>query len=452
MDDAYNKYHKKLDKAVTQMRDIKLQNKHNVILSEKADTHVFREKMKGHALNLRHFNRIIHVDLQNGWIDVEGMTTYHSLVNYLLPLNFMPKIIPELRSITVGGAISGVGIEATSFKYGLVHTTIQEMDVLTSSGNVITCRKDGESSDLFYGIPNSYGVLGYILRARVEIIPIKPYVKIIHQKYTNADLAFQSLKEQSEDQHNDFVEGLAFQHSDIRILTAQFADSIPVNYKLKDFRIKKVFYKTIQYEFNETEYMSIEDYIWRWDPDAYWATDSTILQNNWFRLLFGKIVLRSDHLLKIEKNTLFKFIQKHFKLIKENKHNLTQDIGIPLKNWLAYFEWYCNHINKFPLWLCPAKVSSLPLFRANENDLYCDFGTFSASYPDHATFYHTLQDVENKMLEFNGVKCFYSENVLSNDSFYKIVKQDEYLKLKNKYDPLKIFPDLIDKIIKVQVT
>ena len=36
----------------------------------------------------------------------------------------MPAVVPQLKSITLGGAVAGVGIEATSFRYGLVHDTI----------------------------------------------------------------------------------------------------------------------------------------------------------------------------------------------------------------------------------------------------------------------------------------------------------------------------------------
>ena len=49
----------------------------------------------------------------------------------------MPAVVPQLKSITLGGAVAGVGIEASSFRRGLVHETIVAMDVLTGSGEIV---------------------------------------------------------------------------------------------------------------------------------------------------------------------------------------------------------------------------------------------------------------------------------------------------------------------------
>ena len=82
-----------------------------------------------------------------------------------LKIGKMPPIIPELRTITVGGAISGVGIESSSCNYGWFHNNVIEFDVLLASGKIVTCRRDNQYQDLFFGIPNSYGTLIYILKS-----------------------------------------------------------------------------------------------------------------------------------------------------------------------------------------------------------------------------------------------------------------------------------------------
>ena len=43
-----------------------------------------------------------------------------------------------------GGAAAGVGIEASSFRHGLVHESLLELDVLTGDGRVVTCTPDNE--------------------------------------------------------------------------------------------------------------------------------------------------------------------------------------------------------------------------------------------------------------------------------------------------------------------
>src|SRR6056297_3296816 len=112
-----------------------------------------------------------------GRAEVEGMTTYADLVDAALPHGLAPAIVPELKSITVGGAVSGVGIESGGFRYGLVHDTVEELDVLVADGRVLTCSPE-QYPELFHGFPNSYGSLGYATRVRIGLIPVKPFVRL----------------------------------------------------------------------------------------------------------------------------------------------------------------------------------------------------------------------------------------------------------------------------------
>ena len=84
----------------------------------------------------------------------------------------MPLVVPQLKTITLGGAVTGLGIESTSFRHGLPHESVREMDVLTADGDVVTATPDGEHADLFAAFPNSYGTLGYALRLEIELQPV----------------------------------------------------------------------------------------------------------------------------------------------------------------------------------------------------------------------------------------------------------------------------------------
>jgi len=111
------------------------------------------------------------------------MTTYEDLVAATLREDALPAVVPELKTITLGGAASGVGIEASSFKYGLVHESLLEFDVLTGGGRIVTCRPDNEYRDLFFGFPNSYGTLGYALKLKVSTVAAKPFVARQHKRF-----------------------------------------------------------------------------------------------------------------------------------------------------------------------------------------------------------------------------------------------------------------------------
>src|ERR1700753_136415 len=74
-----------------------------------------------HLLDATAFARVIHVDPATRTAVVGGMTTYEDLCDATLPHNLMPLVVPQLKTITLGGAVTGLGIESTSFRNGLPH-------------------------------------------------------------------------------------------------------------------------------------------------------------------------------------------------------------------------------------------------------------------------------------------------------------------------------------------
>jgi FAD/FMN-containing dehydrogenase len=130
----------------------------------KQTSNLFRDRNEGgkRRLDLSDFTHVLEVDTAAGALDTEGLVTYEELVDATLPHGVMPAVVPQLKTITVAGAVAGVGIEATSFRQGLVHDTLLAIDVLLPGGDVVHCTPDNEHRDLFFGFPNSYGTLGYV--------------------------------------------------------------------------------------------------------------------------------------------------------------------------------------------------------------------------------------------------------------------------------------------------
>jgi FAD/FMN-containing dehydrogenase len=169
----------------------------SAIILSKPTSNLFRPRAKNQQtkLPLREFNQVINVDTEKQLVEVVGMTTYENLVEETLKYGFMPAVVPELKTITIGGAATGIGIEATSFKYGFVHETIEEMEILTGDGQVVTVRRDNEYQDLFRGFPNSYGTLGYALKIKAKIIPVKKFVRVQHLHFGDQKSFFEKMNE-----------------------------------------------------------------------------------------------------------------------------------------------------------------------------------------------------------------------------------------------------------------
>src|SRR5438309_10815577 len=145
----------------------------------KRTSNLFRPRDRAASpLDADGFSGVLSIDVQRRTADVGGMTTYEDLVDATLPHGLMPLVVPQLKTITLGGAVSGVGIESSSFRNGCPHESVLEMDILTGSGEVVTASPTNDHRDLFFGFPNSSGPLASALRLRRELQPVPPYVPL----------------------------------------------------------------------------------------------------------------------------------------------------------------------------------------------------------------------------------------------------------------------------------
>src|SRR5690242_13738236 len=110
------------------------------------------------------------------------MCTYENLVAATLPYGLTPLVVPQLKTITLGGAVSGLGIESASFRNGMPHESVLELDILTGAGEVITA-SPAQHADLYRAFPNSYGTLGYAVRLKIMLEAVDPYVGLRHVRY-----------------------------------------------------------------------------------------------------------------------------------------------------------------------------------------------------------------------------------------------------------------------------
>ncbi len=216
----------------------------------KKTSNLFRTRSRPAApgLDVAAFDGVLEVDPVARTADVCGMTTYEHLVDATLAHGLMPAVVPELKTITIGGAVTGLGIESSSFRNGMPHESVVELDVLTGDGRVLTVRPDGEHGDLFHGFPNSYGTLGYALRLRIELEPVHPYVHLRHVAFPSVADLVGPLKEVCETrQHQgepvDFVDGTVFGPDECYLTLGSWADHAPAT---SDYTGAEIYYRSLQ--------------------------------------------------------------------------------------------------------------------------------------------------------------------------------------------------------------
>lgn len=437
-------YEDKRDALISQYR-----TSHDHVRLGKDTSNLFRDR-SGNAhqkLNVRAFDNVLEIDNTENLVEVEGMMPYSRLVDATLAQGCMPCVVPQLKSITIGGAISGVGIESSSFKFGLVHETVLEMDVLTGNGDVLTCTANNEHRDLFFGMPNSYGTLGYVLRLKARTIPVKPFVKLEHSRHGEARDFFEYI-DRSCSEDIDFLDGVIFSPGEFYAVRGEFVDDAPYT---SDYTCEHVYYKSLQEK--RIDYLTTHDYIWRWDTDWFWCSKNVGAQNRLLRPLFGRKRLNSVFYTRIMRwNSKWGGTRRLNQMRGLHTESVIQDVDIPIDRAPEFHAFLDAEIGIRPVWVCPIGVyrkrNEYPLYPMRQDQRYINFGFWDVvknREPRADGFYN--RKVEDKVYGLGGIKSLYSDVYYSKNKFWEIYNQSAYRALKEKYDASGRLSDLYEKCV-----
>jgi FAD/FMN-containing dehydrogenase len=416
----------------------------------KNTSNLFRDRQENPAqrLDVRDFNQVLHVDAAAGYVEVEGMTPYAKLVAECLKHAVMPAVVPQLKSITIGGAVVGCGIESSSFRYGLVHETVREMEILLGNGATVQCTPDNEHRDLFYGFPNSYGTLGYALKLKAKVVPVKPYVKLTHLRFTEPQSYFAELARQCDRKEADFVDGVVFDRNELIISVGEFSDKAPY---CSDYTYENIYYQSLLQR--SEDYLTTEDYIWRWDTDWFWCSKNLYAQNPLIRRLYGRERLNSITYTKIMRwNSRWKLTHYLDKLRGIHGESVIQDVEIPVENAPDFLAFYHDVIRFMPVWICPTRAydknAGFDLYPLDPEKLYVNFGFWDVIRGRETLPPGTYnRQIEAKVSALGGMKSLYSDSYFTPEQFWQIYNRPAYDALKKKYDPDGKLQDIYRKCV-----
>ncbi len=414
----------------------------------KRTSNLFRDRaaVRAPRLDVHDFDHVLAVDAAAGWVDAEGMVPYDALADACLAQGVMPAVVPQLKSITLGGAVAGVGIEATSFRHGLVHETVLELDVLTGDGRVVGARPDNEHADLFFGFPNSYGTLGYALRVRARTIPVKPYVAVEHRRFSDAGRFFDALATACTG-GADFVDAVAFDARTFVLSAARFVETAPFT---SDYTYERIYYRSLLER--ELDHLTTRDYLWRWDTDWFWCSKNVGAQHPWLRRLYGRRGLNSRTYTKLMRiNSRLGLTRAFDRLSGWHRESVIQDVDIPLERAPAFLDFYLREIGILPLWLCPIGATPhadrFPLF-PRRRALYVNFGFWDVKRtrePHPPGHFNRL--IEREVARLGGIKSLYSDSFFTREEFDAAYGGAAYAKLKARYDPAGRLGELYAKCV-----
>jgi FAD/FMN-containing dehydrogenase len=275
---------------------------------------------------------------------------------------------------------------------------------------------------------------------------VKPYVRLEHTGFSSADRYFASLEEILGKGDADFIDGTIFEPGRLYLTLGRFADTAPYT---SDYTFEKIYYRSIAAR--REDYLTVHDYLWRWDTDWFWCSKNVFAQNAFARKwLYGRKRLGSKTYTRIMRwNSRVGITKKLERALGLHSESVIQDVDIPIARADEFLEFYAREIGLWPQWICPIGVSeSRFVLYPVKRGWYVNFGfwdvkrTREAHPPGH---FNRL--IEDKVAELGGIKSLYSDSYFGEDDFHRRYGGDAYDALKKKYDPGGAFPRLYDKCV-----
>jgi FAD/FMN-containing dehydrogenase len=400
------------------------------------------------GLDVSRLDGVIEVD--GDVAEVQGMCTYEHLVEATLAHGRIPLVVPQLRTITLGGAVTGLGIESTSFRSGLPHESVLEMDVLTGSGEVVTTKPGDELFDAF---PNSYGSLGYATRLRIELEPVQSNVALRHVRFPDAGSLVEAVTtivgtRAWEGERVDGVDGVAFAPGELYLTLARWTDEPGPT---SDYAGQQVFYRSLQQR--TTDRLTMLDYLWRWDTDWFWCSRAFGAQHPVVRRVWPRRLRRSDVYWKLVA------LDRRFgigdrldrRAGRPQGERVVQDVEVPVERLAEFLGWFDREVGMRPVWLCPLQLRDRewPGYPLTRGTTYVNVGFWGVVNvgPD-APQSPRNRAIEAKVSELGGHKSLYSEAFYAPDEFDRLYGGAELARVKAIHDPDDRLTSLYDKVVR----
>ncbi|MBI2070088.1 MAG: FAD-binding oxidoreductase [Elusimicrobia bacterium] len=384
-------------------------------------------------IDISSLDAVLHIDPVERTCIAESGVTFVDLVAATMKYGLVPIIVPELKTITIGGAVAGCSIESMSYKYGGFHDTCLEYEIITAQGNVLTCTPDNENSLLFQMIHGTFGTLGILTKLKFKLIPAKPYVKVTYEKYGDLASYQSAIWNHYVKQDVDFMDGIIHSPAEYVLSAANFTDHAPYTHSYDWVR---VYYRSTSTR--KEDYLKTPDYFFRYDKGVTNVTPKSFAA----RLLLGKF-MGSNEILKIAKT--FR------RLIPSDKIPVTLDVFIPFSKAGDFMQWYKREINFFPLWCVPYRAVrkyewlSPEFFKKTKDELFLDLAVYGMKKSGDKDCYKLIED---KLMSIGALKTLISTNYYSEEDFWKTWNKPNYAQVKRATDPNNTFRDLYTKTCK----
>jgi FAD/FMN-containing dehydrogenase len=394
-------------------------------------------RFAGRRIDASSLCNVLEIDAGNRLCVAEPGITFASLVEQTLPHGLVPAVVPELKGITIGGAVAGCSVESMSYRYGGFHDTCESYEFIDGTAEVRNLSR-AEDPFLFDMVHGSYGTLGVLAGLKFNLVPAKPFVHMTYVRYETPETFFEELIRQCESGEHDFIDGIIHSPADLVMCLGDFEETAPYT---SDYTRTHAFYRSTTEK--AEDHLSTPHYFFRYDTDAHWLTRTAPpLQWKWFRFLFGRYMLGSTNLIEWSAR-----LNPVLKLKK--RPEVVADVFIPARRFLDFCKRYEEEMNFYPLWVVPYRVPrpypwlSREHFERMGDDLFIDCAVYGMKNNGPTDASPRLEELT---FDLDGIKALIGRNHYSPERFWDIYNRPNYSSAKTALDPNGAFPDLYDKL------
>jgi cytokinin dehydrogenase len=147
----------------------------------------------GVVLDTSVMNTIHEIDEAGETATVDCGVVWRDLVTASLEKGLIPRVLTNNLGVQISGTVSMAGLGVASFRYGTQADNVDELQVVTGTGEIVTCSRE-QNPDLFNVVRCGLGQFGVITRAKVRLRRAKSVVRKYFLLYDDLGAVMEDTK------------------------------------------------------------------------------------------------------------------------------------------------------------------------------------------------------------------------------------------------------------------
>lgn len=188
---------------------VRYANRHRIAVSVRGQGHSTQGQSQvgaGVVIDSRTLDQVH--EIRSDRVRVDAGATWYDLAVATLAHGRTPPVFTDYLDLSIGGTLNAGGIGGASQRYGLQVDTVLELEVVTGTGELVTCSPTRHRA-LFESVLGSLGQLAVVVRATIALVPAPAYARGYQLYYTDLDTYLTDQRRALAGRRFDSLEGQA---------------------------------------------------------------------------------------------------------------------------------------------------------------------------------------------------------------------------------------------------